>query len=68
MKKIFFTLLLLTGCTPSRQPTLALVNVTCYDKEGMITLAWKETRGSVEIVDDPSRHYRSQKCIIERVE
>lgn len=67
MKKILFVLLL-TGCSPYHTSEPALVNITCYDKDGKITFAQKDTRGALEIVDDPTKNYRSQKCVIERAE
>lgn len=64
---LLLLLVLVSGCQDS-EIVPALVNFTCYDKDGNVTIAERDYRGSIQIVNDPSRHYKSQKCIIERVE
>ena len=70
MKYLAFLLLILTGCndvvigTPNRD---ALVSVTCYDKDGKITVKVPRHRGEVTMVNDHTLGYWSQKCVIERL-
>lgn len=68
---ILISLLFLAGCEISvdgDDGKSALVNITCYDINGNITVRTPHYRGTLRIVDDPSKGYKSQKCIIERVE
>jgi hypothetical protein len=70
MKKLLLLAILagfLAGCQEESKP--ALVNITCYDNAGNITVRMPHYRGPVTIVDyakDPG--YHSQKCVIERAE
>lgn len=62
--KYLLLLSLLTGCNMA---TPALVDITCYDKNGNITHVLREFRGEWQLMDDPTKSYRSEKCIVERI-
>lgn len=68
MRYLLLSLLFLTGCNIKvDRSTPALVNVTCYDKDGQVTVAMKDYQGALTVVDDPDKSYKSDKCIIQRV-
>lgn len=69
MKLLFCAILagLLAGCKESTSES-ALVNITCYNMEGIITMRTLHYRGPIQMVNDPSLGYRSEKCVIERAD
>jgi hypothetical protein len=75
MKYLFlFVILSLAGCKVElgdfgnyeEDSRSAYVTITCYDYQGKITVRKPHYQGPIEMVNDPSFGYRSQKCVLER--